>query len=131
MKKNSIPLGRRYRQIERQLDELNDYGSKWESLYQEQCQILKTLVDRNLKGKQLEKEGNLDEAIKLYEHNIADEVDTPYPYTRLAIIYRKEKRLDDEIRILKETIRILGHSEERDRQLINALKKRKGGLLDK
>jgi hypothetical protein len=123
MKSYSIPLGRRCKQIELKLDKLSISDSKWESLYQEQCTIQKILADRNLKGKQLEKEGNLDAAIKLYEQNIYDEDEGQHPYTRLAIIYRKQARIDEEIRILMKTIQIFGHSEKWDRQLINAQKR--------
>lgn len=57
-------------------------------------------VERNLLGRQLEKEGKIDEAIKLYEENIKEGFDGNFPYDRLAIIYRKQKKKEDEIRVL-------------------------------
>ena len=67
---------------------------------------LDTIVDRNLKGIEFEKQGMPDKAAELYEQNVADGVDTPHPYDRLAIIYRRQKRLDDEIRVLEKGIEI-------------------------
>lgn len=61
-------------------------------------------VDRNLKGIQLEKEGKIDEAITLYEKNIKENFIGNHPYDRLAIIYRKRKQIDDEIRVLQKAI---------------------------
>lgn len=69
-------------------------------------EILDIMVDRNNKGIELEKKGDIENAIKLYEQNVADEFFGTYPYDRLAIIYRKRKRFDDEIRILKRKISI-------------------------
>jgi tetratricopeptide (TPR) repeat protein len=70
----------------------------------ELSRIENNLVNRNLKGIKLEKEGKIDKAIKLYEKNIEEEFEGSHPYTRLAIIYSKKGLLDDEIRILKKAI---------------------------
>lgn len=61
-------------------------------------------LKRNLDGIKLEKEGNIDEAIKLYEQNIMENFDGNHPYDRLAIIYRKNKKIKDEIRVLEKAI---------------------------
>ena len=74
-------------------------------------------VDRNLKGIKLEKAGKIDEAIKLYEMNINESFDGNHPYDRLAIIYRKRKQFDDEIRVLEKAVRVwkkMGYSEKVD-----------------
>lgn len=63
-------------------------------------------VDRNLKGKALEKVGKVDDAIELYEKNIAGECEGNFPYDRLAIIYRKRGMLDEEIRVLNKAIEV-------------------------
>lgn len=57
------------------------------------------MVDRNLRGIELEKQGRLDEAISLYEANVADKFDGTHPYTRLRIIYTKRTDYQAAIRI--------------------------------
>ena len=59
-------------------------------------------TERNLIGIELEKQGKVDEAIKLYEQNIGENFVGSHPYMRLAIIYRKRKQVGDEIRVLKK-----------------------------
>jgi len=66
--------------------------------------IENNLLNRNLKGRELEKECKIDEAIKLYEKNIKEEFDGNYPYERLAIIYSKKGSLEDEIRVLEKAV---------------------------
>ena len=61
-------------------------------------------VERNLKGIQLEKEGQEDRAIELYEKNIEENFIGNHPYDRLAIIYRRKKQFDEEIRVLQKAI---------------------------
>jgi tetratricopeptide (TPR) repeat protein len=61
-------------------------------------------VERNLKGIQFEKEGQLEQAIKLYEANIKENFEGNHPYDRLAVIYRKQGRVDDEIRVLEKAV---------------------------
>ena len=67
------------------------------------------LVDNNINGERLEKLGKLNEAIALYEYNIAQRFDGNFPYDRLAIIYRKQKKYDEEIRVLKQAIDVFTH----------------------
>lgn len=72
--------------------------------YQKKDEIFSKQAERNLKGIELEKQGRVEEAIKLYEQNIEENFEGSHPYTRLAIIYSKQKRKDDEIRVLKRAI---------------------------
>ena len=84
------------------------------------------IVERNLKGQQLEKQGDIQGAIRLYEQNVADKADVPFPYNRLAIIYRKQKRVDDEIRILEKAIKAYKEIEQNRKwqeQLLKAREK--------
>jgi tetratricopeptide (TPR) repeat protein len=62
------------------------------------------MVERNLKGGELEKAGRVDEAIKLYEQNVADKAETNYAYHRLRIIYTKRGNLRGAIRVCKAFI---------------------------
>lgn len=61
-------------------------------------------TERNLLGIELEKENNIDGAIKLYEENVARNFDGNHPYDRLAIIYRKRKLITEEVRVLEKAI---------------------------
>ncbi|MFQ6084457.1 MAG: hypothetical protein ACE5WD_14025 [Candidatus Aminicenantia bacterium] len=61
-------------------------------------------VERNLKGIQFEKDGQIDKAIELYEANIEENFEGNHPYDRLAIIYRKRNQIDNEIRVLEKAI---------------------------
>jgi len=57
--------------------------------------------ERNLKGKEFEKNGELEKAIEVYEQNVSLKSNTPHPYTRLAAIYKKQGKIEDEIRVLR------------------------------
>lgn len=72
-------------------------------------------VDRNLKGKELEKEGDIEGAIALYEQNISEGFAGNHPYDRLAIIYRKKKDYSEEIRVLERAIYVFENYASPDR----------------
>ena len=55
----------------------------------------------NDEGSMLEKEGKEDEAILVYEKNIARKSTARYSYDRLLVLYRKRKEVDNELRIAK------------------------------
>ncbi len=61
-------------------------------------------MKRNLKGIELEKSGQLGKAIELYEENIRESFIGDHPYNRLAIIYKKQKKEKDQIRVLEKAI---------------------------
>jgi tetratricopeptide (TPR) repeat protein len=61
-------------------------------------------AERNLKGAEFEKTGNLEKAIELYEENAAESFKGNHPYDRLATIYKNQNDLDNEIRILEKAI---------------------------
>lgn len=65
-----------------------------------------TQVQRNLMGKRLEKEGRVLEAKALYEANISENFEGSIPYRRLAILYRKRKSIDEEIRVLEKAVSV-------------------------
>lgn len=56
----------------------------------------------NQNGINLEKEGKIEEAIKVYEKGVKMDTDTPHTYKRLAILYRKKKDSKNEIRVLEK-----------------------------
>ncbi|WP_163399706.1 hypothetical protein [Flavobacterium fluviatile] len=61
-------------------------------------------AERNLKGAEFEKNGNLEKAIELYEENVAESFKGNHPYDRLANIYKIQLDLDNEIRVLEKAI---------------------------
>ncbi|ARI78228.1 SAP domain-containing protein [Halobacillus mangrovi] len=73
--------------------------------------IFERQVDRNLNGIELEKEGNVDDAISLYELNIAERFEGNHPYDSLASIYRERKQYDEEIRVLERAIEVFAELE--------------------
>jgi tetratricopeptide (TPR) repeat protein len=67
------------------------------------------LVNRNIKGIKYEKEGKVNLAIKLYEKNISENFEGSHPYNRLAIIYRKQKDYQNEIRVLNKAVEVFSN----------------------
>lgn len=62
------------------------------------------MVNRNLDGIDLENAGNVADAVKLYEANVRDGFDGSHPYERLRVIYSREKRFEDAIRVCEAFI---------------------------
>ena len=56
--------------------------------------------------KDLEKE-NINEAIKEYEKYLKENAETDVPYKRLAIIYKKMRNDEDELRVLNQAVEVL------------------------
>ncbi|MYL38743.1 SAP domain-containing protein [Halobacillus litoralis] len=74
-------------------------------------QIFESHVDRNLKGIELERDGNVDAAISLYELNIAERFEGNHPYDSLANLYRERKQYDEEMRVLLQAVDVFGELE--------------------
>lgn len=64
-------------------------------------------------GIDLEREGMIDEAIKVYEKSIISKLPIKHPYERLAILYRKKKDYENEIRVIKTAIEVFMKENER------------------
>ena len=124
---NKEPLGRKYKRLSREFEKQR-HNTKEEAMQLKKffenpqyepnpveeirlhnrrlAEILDIMVNRNNKGIEVEKKGDIESALKLYEQNVTDEFFGTHPYDRLAMIYRKRKQFDDEIRILKRKISI-------------------------
>jgi hypothetical protein len=63
-------------------------------------------VVRNLRGRELEKQGLVDNAIAFYEANVRDGFDGNFPYDRLAIIYRRRHDAQQEIAVLERAVEV-------------------------
>jgi tetratricopeptide (TPR) repeat protein len=78
--------------------------------------VLEAQTARNLEGLAAEAEGRLEEAIALYERNVAEAFPADLPYGRLVAIYERQQALDEAERILLRAIDVLGTSTRRTTQ---------------
>lgn len=75
------------------------------SAYMKQERSIHRIAMLNNKGIELEKRGEIQEAIKTYEQNISyEDCDATHSYDRLMILYRKQKDYVNELRIIKKAI---------------------------
>lgn len=99
-----------------------------EEEYDKTLSIPDNFADRNHLARDLEREGFLDNAIEIYLKNIEDLSDTSlYPFKRLAIIYRKQKRYEDELLIVQRSLEYLRSKEinhPKDQKQIEEMEKR-------
>lgn len=70
----------------------------------ERSQKLEIIVNNNEKGRKLEKEGDIDGAIKAYQENLDIRAHSPFCYDRLCIIYRRRKDYKSEIDVINLAI---------------------------
>lgn len=78
---------------------------------------LQQTTDNNNKGIALEKEGNIASAIEVYEANLKIGYPATHSYKRLMVIYHKEKRYEDEIRVIKKAIGMFSLDERYDKDV--------------
>lgn len=70
--------------------------------------VLDLCVKRNTKGSEYEKAGKISMAIKTYEANIVDGCHPAlHAFERLMVIYRKQKKFEEEIRVIDRAIEVL------------------------
>ena len=68
---------------------------------------------RNLEGLALEGDGRIEEAVALYEQNIADGFEGDWPYGRLVAQYERTGRLNEARRVLERGIEVFNASKRR------------------
>src|SRR5712691_3176418 len=68
--------------------------------------LLEAQTARNLEGLAAEQAGNLDEAIALYERNVAEGFPGDLPYGRLVAIYERRAAFDQAERVLRRAIAV-------------------------
>ncbi len=79
---------------------------------------------RNLRGMELERAGDLEWAIALYEQNVAEGFEADWPYGRLVSIYERLGRPEEAIRVLEQGIAAFRASSRRtpqDRRAVIAI----------
>lgn len=70
----------------------------------ERNEHIKRCAERNNKGIELEKSGDIIGAISIYEENITDTHLATHSYDRLMIIYRRLKDYSNELRVIEYAI---------------------------
>lgn len=89
-------------ELKQRLFMLHRYTDEERELLQKREKRDRILLDKNEAALKLEK-SDVDGAVLLYEELVDMNYSlTANPYERLAIIYRKQKKYDDEIRIIKK-----------------------------
>jgi tetratricopeptide (TPR) repeat protein len=82
----ATPLQRQYTGLMQQLKASQDPEER-PLLRAGAARAARVMLERNLQAVALEKQGRLDEAVALYEANVADEFPGDFPYRRLWTIY--------------------------------------------
>ena len=63
-------------------------------------------VERNLRGRELEREGRIDNAVDLYQANVQEGFEGNHPYDRLAAIFRQRKDYASEVAVLERAVEV-------------------------
>ena len=95
---------------------------------------LEAQTARNLEAIDAEHAGRLDEAIALYERNVAEGFPGDLPYGRLVAIYEKRAQLDEAERVLRRAMAVFETSTRRtpqDRRAMVRVFRKRLALLQK
>lgn len=66
---------------------------------------LRNALMQNLQaGRSLEMTGRVEEAIAHYETAVADQMSTRFPYEHLRVIYRRQERYDEALRVCRAAL---------------------------
>ena len=95
--------------------------------------LLEAQTARNLEAMAAERAGAVEEAIRLYERNVAEGFPGDLPYGRLVAIYERRAAFDEAERVLRRAIAVFASSARRTpqdrRATIRVFKNRLGALL--
>jgi tetratricopeptide (TPR) repeat protein len=79
--------------------------------------IIDKVCELNMQGIAYEKSGDIDSAILCYEENIKLRYAASHSYERLMAIYRRLKKVDEEIRVITVAIEVQQKEIERRKTL--------------
>ncbi len=107
-------------------------------------EFAKAVADRVNEAREAESNDDIDTAVKLYEENIKSGYPDQYSFDRLMVLYRKQKKYKDELRVINRGIKVFTDdyarrqkgqiSEARNKKQVTALSNaimQKSGLKDK
>jgi tetratricopeptide (TPR) repeat protein len=77
-----------------------------EPLSDEERASLEAQTRRNLDGMGLEQAGQLEQAVALYEQNVAEGFTGDWPYSRLVSVYERRGAYDEAERVLRRAIEV-------------------------
>src|ERR1041384_194059 len=77
-----------------------------EPLDDEERAALETQTRRNLDGMELEQSGQFEQAIALYERNVAEGFSGDWPYSRLVSVYERQGAYEEAERVLRRAIEV-------------------------
>lgn len=100
---NGMPRWVLYRKLMKMQSETNDL-EEMQVLGSTSDALEGTMVNRNIKGIALEKQGKEDQAMALYEANIVDQFDGSHPYNRLCALYKARGNYMDASRVCEAYI---------------------------
>lgn len=69
-------------------------------------------------GAAAEAEGNTKRAIELYESSIKKGIADPFPFDRLLVLYRKQRKYKDELRVILRGIEVFNEQLEEQQRLL-------------
>ena len=78
--------------------------------------LLEEQTARNLAGMEAEREARLDDAVALYERNVAEGFPADWPYGRLVAIYERRGEYAEAARVLRRGIEVMQSSRKRTAQ---------------
>lgn len=85
-----------------------------------------TIAERNQKGKEAEMNEDTGSAIEFYEQNIKEGYPDAFAFERLMILYRKEKKYKDELRVINKGIKVFtDHYGRHQKELLSEAKNKK------
>jgi hypothetical protein len=68
--------------------------------------LLSKTAELNSQGMAFEKEGKIEDAIRVFEENIFEGHSATHSYERLMVIYHREKKYHQEIRVIKRALEV-------------------------
>lgn len=89
-------------------------------------ELAKQVSERVEKARQAEAAEDTAAAIQLYEENIKTGYPDQYSFDRLMILYRKQKKYKDELRVIKRGIKVFTEDvERRQKEQVRSAKNKK------